>query len=181
MLVVLDRLAPAERVAFVLHDMFDLPFDEIAPLIERSAEATRQLASRARRRVHGVNERASESAKRHRTLAEAFLKAAREGDLTSLLQLLDPDIVLKVDSAAARLGPGGDVRGADAVATFFNGRADAGHVAVIDGEVGIVVVPNGVLLLVLRATFKGDRIAGLEAIATPEELRKLRISMPWPA
>jgi RNA polymerase sigma-70 factor, ECF subfamily len=180
LLVVLDRLKPAERVAFVLHDMFDLPFDEIALLIDRSPVATRQLASRARRRVRGASADATHKLKRERQLAEAFLAAARSGDMQGLLKLLDPDVVLKVDETAAQLGagPGGDVHGAQAVASYFPGRAAAGYVAKIDGAIGIIVAPQGRLLLALRTTIRDGRIARLEAVADSEELARLELSMP---
>lgn len=179
LLVVLDRLKPVERVAFVLHDMFDLPFEEIAPLIDYSPVATRQLASRARRRVRGASAEATDKRKEHRQLAEAFLAAARGGDMRSLLQLLDPDVVLKVDETSAQLGagPGGDVHGAQAVASYFSGRAAAGHVVKIDGAIGIIVAPQGRLLLALRTTIRDGRIARLEAVANAGELARLELSL----
>ncbi len=180
LLVVLDRLKPVERVAFVLHDMFDLPFDEIALLIDRSPGATRQLASRARRRVRGARADASDKLKRERQLAEAFLAAARSGDMQALLQLLDPDVVLKVDETAAQLvaGPGADVIGAHAVAGYFSGRAAAGCVAKIDGAIGIIVAPQERLLLALRTVIRNGRIARLEAVADPGALARLELSIP---
>ncbi|MGH7460911.1 MAG: sigma-70 family RNA polymerase sigma factor, partial [Longimicrobiales bacterium] len=133
LLVVLETLTPAERVAFVLHDMFDLPFDEIAPIVGRSATAARQLASRARRRVQGANARPDADRSRQRTVVDAFLAAARSGDFTALLALLDPDVVLRADAAAVLSGAEEEVLGAAAVARTFAGRASAAQPALIDG------------------------------------------------
>ena len=179
MLVVLERLNPAERVAFVLHDVFDMPFEEIAPLIERSNVATRQLASRARRRVRGTGELVAGDLSRHTRLAEAFLVAARSGDLPALLQVLAPDVVLRPDATAARLGPGGAVKGADDVAAFFLRQgAGAAHVALVDGGVGMIVAPGGRLMLVVRFTFEADRIAAFDAVADPKALAALSLGVP---
>ena len=178
LLVILERLNPAERVAFVLHDVFDLPFDEIAPLIDRSEDAVRQLASRARRRVRGTGDRVAGNTTRHRQLAEKFLTAARTGDLEALVKLLDPNIALRPDDSAARMGPGGEIRSAEKVASFFINRgAAAAHVALIDGHVGILVAPGGRLLLVIRPAFDGQRIIDLEVIADSETLAALTIAL----
>jgi RNA polymerase sigma factor (sigma-70 family) len=136
LLVVLDTLAPAERIAFVLHDMFAMPFDEIAPIVARTPAAARQLASRARRRVRGSD--AAPDVTRQREVVDAFLAASRGGDFQALISLLDPDIVLRADAAAARMGAPGELRGADAVAATFSGRAQGARPALMDGEPGAV-------------------------------------------
>ncbi len=174
MLVVLQELAPAERVAFVLHDMFDLPFEDIAPIVGRSPAATRQLASRARRRVAGGNaEITAPDRARHQQVLSAFLTASRDGDLSTLLALLDPDVVFRGDAAAVRMGGPKEVRGADAVAKTFLGRAQVARPALIDGAPGVAVAPNGQLKLVLEITLKDNRIAEIRAVADPERLRNL--------
>lgn len=173
LLIVLERLRPLERVAFVLHDVFDLPFDEIASLIDRSPEAVRQLASRARRRVRGTVELDGKTISRHRELVEAFLQAARSGDMGALLKLLDPDVVLTADDQAARMGSGSRLSGSDQVARFFSGRAAAAHVAIINGDVGIVVAPHDRLLLAVVPRFENGRITHLHAVASSDELARL--------
>ena len=180
--VVLERLNPAERVAFVLHDVFDIPFEEVAPLIGRSEIAARQLASRARRRVRGLGDVASGDVARHAALAERFLGAARTGDIPTLLRLLAPDVTLRPDATAARLGPGGEVRGAEDVAKFFVRRgAGAAHVAMVDGAIGLIVATNDLLLLALRPTFEDARIAAFDAIADPDALAALELALPGAA
>lgn len=163
MLVVLDRLSPSERLAFVLHDLFDLPFEDIAPILDKSPDAARQLASRARRRVRGAEaDRATADRQR---IIETFLVAARGGDMTALLQVLDPDVVFRADAAAMTLGSLAEIRGAAAVAGAFKGRAQAAAVALIDGELGAAVLPAGALLLVLNFEVRDGRIAGIRAVA----------------
>src|SRR5436190_416876 len=132
MLVVLDTLSPAERLAFVLHDMFAVPFDEIAPIVGRSPDAARQLASRARRRVQGATVPEADLARR-RAVVDAFLAASRGGDFEALLAVLDPDVVLRADEAVARSGAPREVRGAAGVAGTFSGRARAAQPALVDG------------------------------------------------
>jgi RNA polymerase sigma-70 factor, ECF subfamily len=151
MLTVLGTLTPGERVAFVLHDMFAVPYDDIAPILGRSPDATRQLASRARRRVQGAQTDQKIDNARRREVVDAFLAAARGGDFQALLTLLDPEIVMRGDEAAARLGGRAQVRGSAAVAEFFKGGAQAARPALVDGRVGIAVVPAGKLLVVLQA------------------------------
>jgi len=175
LLVVLEALAPAERVAFVLHDMFDLPFEEIAPIVGRSPTAARQLASRARRRVRGTKTSQAAVAG-HRKVVDAFLAAARSGDVAGLLAVLDPDVVLRADRAAMRLGDVAELRGAAAVADNFKGKAQAARPALVDGALGVVVAPQGHLLLVLNLTFAGDRIAAIEVVAEPDRLEALDLS-----
>ncbi len=174
--MVLEALAPAERVAFVLHDMFDLPFEEIAPIVGRSPTAARQLASRARRRVRGSAKTSDAVVARQRPVVDAFLAAARSGDMAGLLAVLDPDIVLRADRAAVRLGGVAELRGAEAVAANFKGKAQAARPALVDGALGVVVAPQGRLLLVLNLTFAGDRIAAIDVVADPDQLKALELS-----
>jgi RNA polymerase sigma factor (sigma-70 family) len=170
LLVVLETLAPAERLAFVLHDMFAVPFEEIAPIVGRTPAAARQLASRARRRVQGSREVADPDAERQRRIVEAFLKASRDSDFEGLLAVLDPDVVFRADQAAQRLGSMAEIRGATAVAETFRGRAQAAKPAWVDGLPGVAVVLGGQLRIVLRLTIAGDRIAAVEAIADAERI-----------
>src|ERR671913_45707 len=176
LLVVLEALAPAERVAFVLHDMFDLPFEEIAPIVGRSPTAARQLASRARRRVHGSAKTSGADVASHRKVVDAFLAAARSGDMAGLLAVLDPDVVLRADRAAVRLGGVAELSGAEAVAANFKGKAQQARSALVDGALGVVVAPQGRLLLVLNLTFAGDRIALIDVVADPDRLEALDLS-----
>src|SRR6185312_6643506 len=136
LLAVLDTLSPAERLAFVLHDLFDVPFEEIAPIVDRSPAAARQLASRARRRVRGAEPR--EDAARKREVVSAFLAASKDGDFSALHELLHTEAVLRYDTAAAQMGSAEDLRGADAVARFLSGKARAARLAVVDGAPGWV-------------------------------------------
>jgi RNA polymerase sigma-70 factor (ECF subfamily) len=179
LLVVLDTLKPAERVAFVLHDMFDLPFEDIAPIVGRSAEAARQLASRARRRVKGVqpDTEAAADVARRRAIVEAFLSASRDGDMEGLLRVLDPDVVFRPDMVAARMGNVGEIRGAEPVAALFKGRAQAAKTALIDGAVGVAVAFGGQLRIAMRLTFAGGRIAALEAVADPDALARIDVEV----
>jgi RNA polymerase sigma-70 factor (ECF subfamily) len=171
MLVVLDTLGPTERLAFVLHDLFGVSFEEIAPIIERSPAATRQLASRARRRIQGQSPSGATDQVRKRAVIDAFLAAARNGDFEALLTVLDPEVVLRSDAAAARLGrQGTEQRGARIVAERFLGQAQAARPALLDGELGVLVAPGGRLLLVLRLDFREGRISAIEVIADPASL-----------
>ena len=176
LLVVLEALAPAERVAFVLHDMFDLPFEEIAPIVGRSPTAARQLASRARRRVRGSAKTSEADVASHRKVVDAFLAAARSGDMAGLLAVLDPDVVLRADRAAVRLGGIAELSGAEAVAANFKGKAQQARAALVDGALGVVVAPQGRLLLVLNLTFADDRIAAIDVVADPDRLEALDLS-----
>jgi len=177
LLVVLQTLSPAERVAFVLHDMFDLPFEEIAAVIGRSAAATRQLASRARRRVQGQPETPDVDLARKRSIAEAFLVASRNGDLAGLIAVLTPDAVFRPDAAAIQLGDVAPLHGSQAVAENFKGRATSAKVALVDGEIGLVVFIGGQLRVVLALSFDGDRISTVDAIADPDHLRDIGFSI----
>ena len=167
LLVVLETLAPAERLAFVLHDMFAVPFEEIAPIVGRTPAAARQLASRARRRVQGAPPPDADIS-RQRKIVDAFLAASRNGDFEGLLAVLDPDVVFHADQAAQRLGSLAEIRGAAAVAETFKGRAQAAKPALVDGEMAIAVIFGGKLRIVLQLTIAGDRIAAVEAVADAE-------------
>ena len=178
LLVILQRLSPAERLAFVLHDMFDLPFAEIAPIVGRSENTAAQLAARARRRVRGQNPDPATDLIGQRRLVEAFLAAARDGDLDSLLTALDAEVVLRVDAAAA--GTATTIRGADAVgrnARAFAANARFAEPALVDGAVGIVVAPEGRLTLVLRFGVVGDKITEIDIEADPDRLGGLTLAV----
>jgi len=188
LLVVLDTLAPAERVAFVLHDMFGVPFDEIAGITGRSPDNARQLASRARRRVQGDNGAqpagvgtvSGERLARQRAVAEAFLAASRGGDLAGLLAVLDPDVVLHADPAAAPRGAPTVLHGARAVAYGARAasvRSGQSVVALIDGVPGIVYAPHGRAALVLAFGYHGDRISAIDVIADPDRLEALELAV----
>jgi RNA polymerase sigma-70 factor, ECF subfamily len=176
MLVVLQQLSPAERIAFVLHDMFDLPFDEISGIVGRSPEAARQLASRARRRVQGKPAPDETELSGHRSVISAFLTASRTGDLSGLLAVLDPDVVMRADSAAIRLGAiPPETRGADAVAKAFAGRARNAQVGLIDDAVGVIIAPDGDLRLVLEVIIRDGRIVEISSIADQETLAGMEL------
>ena len=175
LLVVLQALEPAERIAFVLHDMFDLPFDEIAPIVGRTTVATRQLASRARRRIQGVPK--SEDVRAERKVVEAFLLAAREGNFEALLETLDPQVVMRGDEAAVKLGGPRRMVGSHTVAKAFHGRAQAARFILVDGAPGILVAPNGHLLLVLGVTFRDGKIAAIEAVADSDRLAEMNFTL----
>ncbi|MDE1996513.1 MAG: sigma-70 family RNA polymerase sigma factor [Rhizobiaceae bacterium] len=178
LLVVLEKLSPAERLAFVLHDMFDLPFDEIAPIVGRTTIATRQLASRARRRVRDTPVDAEADLSRQRHVVEAFFTASRDGDLQALLAALDPDVVFRADAVAARMGALPEIRGRGPVAETFRGRAQGARLAVIDGAVGAVVIFGGRLRIALRLAIGDDgTIVGIDATADPDQLRMLDVTI----
>jgi RNA polymerase sigma-70 factor, ECF subfamily len=178
LLVVLDTLNPAERLAFVLHDMFGVPFDEIAPIVGRSPSAARQLASRARRRVRGAPTALDADLTRQREVVDAFLAAARAGDFDALVAVLDPEVVLRADSGAVLTGAPREVRGAPAVAKrAAKGRARAARRALVNGVVGVVVAPRGRLLMVLSFTISGEKIVEIDAIADPERVSQLDLAL----
>ena len=179
MLVVLDRLTPLERVAFVLHDAFALPFDEIAGAVDRSVVATKKLASRARRRVYGTAP-ASTTVVRHREVVEAFLAAARTGDVEGLVAALAPDIVRRADSVARDAGTPAELRGATAVAQEIASnmsRAAFASMLLIDGSTGAVVAPFGRLRFVLKFTISGERITMFEVLGAKESLELLELRL----
>ena len=186
LMVVLDTLAPAERLAFVLHDLFGVHFEEIAPIVDRSPEATRQLASRARRRIRGGTSPAGTGDReRGRQVVEAFLAASRNGDFDALLQVLDPDVVLRADRAAveaatrnaARGAPrlADEIHGADAVARTFLGQAAAAQPALVNGVPSAVWAPGGRPRVVFAFLTEGDHVVSIEIIAERDRLRELDI------
>ena len=180
LLVVLDTLAPAERVAFVLHDTFGLPFGQIAAITGRSPAAARQLASRARRRVRGTASVPRTRLARQRQVAEAFLTAARGGDLGALLAVLDPDVVLHADAAAGPSGAPATLRGAAAVARGARAasvRSRYSRVALVNGTPGIVMAPRGRLRVVLAFTMTDDKISRIDVIADPARLQTLDLAV----
>jgi RNA polymerase sigma factor (sigma-70 family) len=177
LLVVLDRLAPAERVAFVLHDLFAIPFEEVAAILDRSPVAVRQLASRARRRVQGASEpTATPITPGHQQLVDAFLSAARNGDFQALLGVLAPDAVLRADRAAVAMGVAPELRGAEAVAGLFNGGRGV-RAALLDGVPGLVWAPGGVPRVVFRLTFGDGRIAAIEQIGDAEVIAGMSVQV----
>ncbi len=178
LLVVLDTLNPAERLAFVLHDIFAVPFDEIAPIVGRSPTATRQLASRARRRVRGAATVKDPDLTYQREVVDAFLAASRTGNFDALLAVLDPDVVFRADRTAVSAGASGEVRGAPFVARQFSGRAQGARPALVNGAVGVVVARRGRLFLVLRLTIRHGKIVGIDAVADPARLRQLDLIGP---
>jgi hypothetical protein len=170
LLVVLDTLTPGERLAFVLHDMFDLPFEEIAPMVGRSPEAARQLASRARRRIKGAEVRAPDpDVARQREVVDAFYRAARGGDVEALVALLDPDVVLRSDFGARQPGASRVIRGAAAVAGQALRGALPGayiHPALVNGAAGAVITVNEHPFAVMGFTVSEGKIVEIDAIAT---------------
>jgi RNA polymerase sigma-70 factor, ECF subfamily len=176
LLVVLETLAPAERIAFVLHDLFAVPFDEIAPIVGRSSEAARQLASRARRRVQGATI-PDDDLTRRREIVDAFLAASRGGDFAALLAVLDPDVVLRSDGAAVQTGASRETRGAAAVAETFSGRARAARPALVDGIPGLVWAQGGLPRVVFAFTIARGKIMEIDLIADPERLRELDLAL----
>jgi RNA polymerase sigma factor (sigma-70 family) len=180
LLVVLDNVAPAERLAFVLHDMFELPFEEIAPMVGRTPAAARQLASRARRRVKGAGVPAPEpDLTRQREVVDAFLSAARGGGLDALVAVLDPDVVLRIDAGARRPAASMAIHGASAVARqALTGLAPALravdlHPALVNGAAGLVVTVRGRPVTVMGFTVADGKIAEINAIADPERVRRI--------
>jgi len=178
LLVILDTLDPAERLAFVLHDMFAVPFEEIASIVGRSPEAARQLASRARRRVRGATIPARDL-ERQREVVDAYLAAARAGDFEALLKVLDPDVVVRLDDTTMRFARAREIRGAAAVARrAMQGRARAGRPALVNGAPGVIVAPRGRLLFVLQFTIAGGRITAIDAVGDRAHLRELDLTLP---
>ncbi|MEU3169563.1 sigma-70 family RNA polymerase sigma factor [Streptosporangium sp. NPDC006930] len=183
LLVVLDTLTPAERLAFVLHDMFAVPFEEIAPMLERSPAATRQLASRARRRVKGAPAAPDTDLTRRRRVVDAFLAATRGGDFEALVALLHPDVVLRADRAVIPTPEPFVVRGSRSVAegamaamerAWFTGPA------LVDGAIGLAMAPYGHLRLVIGFTITEDGITEIDVIAEPDRLRRIDLAVPEP-
>jgi RNA polymerase sigma factor (sigma-70 family) len=181
LLIVLDRLDPAERLAFVLHDMFAVSFDEIAAILGRSPEAARQLASRARRRVQGAPAVPTASLTEQRRVADAFLAAVRAGDFEGLIAVLDPDVVVRIDEAAVRPGAPREIRGAGnwAKGAIAFSQQLAGDIRpmLVNGEVGLVWAPRGHLLRVLRFSIADGKIATVDVIAEPTRLNELELAV----
>jgi RNA polymerase sigma factor (sigma-70 family) len=178
LLVVLEALDPAERLAFVLHDMFAVPFEQIADVLGRSPAAARQLASRARRRVAGTSRPPDGDLARQRQVVDAFLAASRGGDFDALVALLDPDVVLRADETAMARGATGPLHGAAAVArAALAQRARLARPALINGRVGVVVASGRQLMLVLRPTIENGRIVQLEVLGDPDSLRGLEVAV----
>ncbi|MGE0394385.1 MAG: sigma-70 family RNA polymerase sigma factor [Alphaproteobacteria bacterium] len=192
LLVVLNRLTPAERLAFVLHDLFGLPFAEVGPILERSPAAAKQLASRARRRVRGAPAPSGDGLARQRAIVDAFMHAVRAGDLEGLLAVLDPDAVLHIDAPARtdgvvrvdvpphEVGQPREIRGASGWArqmlALSRGLGSA-QVALIDGAVGIVFAPHGRMARVVTFAFANDRIVRVEGVGDPERLRTMHVGV----
>ncbi len=183
MLAVLQRLAPAERVAFVLHDVFGVSFDEIAGIVGRTPVAARQLASRGRRRLQGSAEdgRAADVA-RHRDIVEAFFRASRGGDFGALLAVLDPYVVLRADEAAQSMGARtgwltAELRGAQAVAEQFAGRAQAAELALVDGAPGAVWAPGGRPRVVFCFTIRDGKVVEIQLVADRERIGRMEIEI----
>ena len=193
LLVVLNTLTPAERLVFVLHDLFAMPFDEIGSIVGRSPAAAKQLASRARRRVRGTPARSDDGRARQREVVEAFMVAVREGDLDGLLAVLDPDAVIRIDAAARfdgvvridappeEAGKAREIRGAAAwvkqMIALSRGLRFGGQPALINGSVGLILAPRGKLVRALTFTFMNARITRVEAIGDPARLRELDIAV----
>jgi RNA polymerase sigma-70 factor, ECF subfamily len=177
LLVVLDTLTPAERLAFVLHDMFAVPFDEIAPIVGRSSSAAKMLASRARRRVQQADTVPDTDLGRQRAVVEAFLAASRGGHFDALLEMLDPDVVLRADRAAVVAGAPGEVRGAPAVAEQFSGRARAAQPALVNGVAGAVWASRGRPRMVFGFTITRGKVVAIDILSDPERLAQLDVSL----
>ena len=180
LLVVLERLAPRERLAFVLHDVFAMPFEEIAPIVGRTPAAARQLASRARRRVQGRSTISNTDLSRQRKVVDDFLTALRERDFDGLLAVLAPDVVRRADQVAVPSDDARELRGAEAVAEEVLTHADRvrfAQLALVNGSVGIVLAPRGRLTTVIQCTVKGGKIVEMEVIADPARLREIDLAV----
>ncbi|MEU6371402.1 RNA polymerase sigma factor SigJ [Streptomyces sp. NPDC046931] len=183
LLVVLETLEPAERLAFVLHDMFAVPFDDIAPIVARTSTATRQLASRARRRVQSAEPASDPDPGRQREAVEAFLAASRAGDFDALVAVLDPDVVLRADSGPLVSGVAASkvVRGATSVAKgalMFRQYSPHARLALVNGAIGLVTAPEGRLMSVMGITVVGGRVTGIYILSDPERLERLGLAAP---
>jgi len=176
LLVVLDTLTPAERLAFVLHDMFAVPFDEIGGIVGRSEDAAKQLASRARRKVQGSDPGGEADPVRQREVVDAFLAASRAGEFDALVALLHPDVVLEADLAAVRMGSPEEIRGAEAVAGTFSGRALAARPALVDGAVGVVWAVDGKPKVVWDFSIRDGKVVHIDMLAAHETLDGLDLA-----
>jgi RNA polymerase sigma factor (sigma-70 family) len=177
LLVVLDTLSPAERLAFVLHDMFAVPFDEIGAIIGRSPNAAKQLASRARHKVQGRDPATAADPARQREVVDAFLAASRNGDFEALVALLHPDVVILADATAVQMGSPEETRGAAAVAGTFSGRALAAQPALIDGAVGIVWAVAGRPKVAWDFTIEDGKVVHIDMLAAPESIAGLDLTV----
>ncbi|HEY8300596.1 MAG TPA: sigma-70 family RNA polymerase sigma factor [Jatrophihabitans sp.] len=177
LLVVLDTLSPAERIAFVLHDLFAMPFDEIAPIVGRQPAAARQLASRARRRVAGAEPDGTADLGRRREVVGAFLAASRSGDFAALVALLDPDAVARSDDATVQSGAPAQLRGAEAVATMFAGRARAARPALVDGRPGLVWTVGGSPRVIFDFTVVDGVVKAIDLIADADVIAQLELAL----
>jgi RNA polymerase sigma factor (sigma-70 family) len=177
LLVVLDMLSPAERLAFVLHDMFAVPFDEIGAIVGRSSNAAKQLASRARHKVQGSGPAPDADPARQREVVDAFLAASRNGDFDALVALLDPEVVLAADASAVQMGSPEETRGAAAVAGTFSGRALAAQPALVDGAVGVVWAVGGRAKVVWDFTLRDGKIVHIDMLAAPASLDALDLTL----
>jgi RNA polymerase sigma-70 factor (ECF subfamily) len=175
--VVLDRLSPAERFAFVLHDVFGVPFGELGRMLDRTPSATKQLASRARNKIRGAAASRPRDRQVQRSVVEAFLAAARQGDFHGLVALLHPDVMLDPDAAAVRMGAPAGVRGATAVAQVFNGRALDARVAVVDGSIGMAWMVNDRPRVVWNVVVDGHRIVHIDMHADTDRIGALEVSL----
>lgn len=186
LLLVLDVLTPTERIAFVLHDIFDLSFEQIAPIIDRTEEATRQLASRARRRVRGGNT-SQEDSDRHKEIVTAFLAASREGNFEALIRLLHPEAVLKADATAIKVSEANksrgapqfkaEIRGAESVADTFKGKASAAQLALVDGTYGATWAPGGKPVVAFSFAILDGRISTIEIVMDKDKLEASEIKI----
>jgi RNA polymerase sigma factor (sigma-70 family) len=175
--IMLDMLSPAERVAFVLHDVFGLSFEEISPIVERNDAATRKLASRARRRVRMQDADQSTNTLRQAKLVEAFLSAARNGEFDQLLAVLDPDVVLRADGTTVQIGAPPEARGAAAVGRFCR-RARGAIPVLVNGEAAVAWAPGGEIRVLFRFTTAGGKITAIDLIADPDSLGELDLVVP---
>ena len=179
LLVVLDTLSPNERLAFVLHDIFGVPFEQIGSILDRSEDAAKQLASRARGRLRGATTQPPVDVRKHREVVDAFLAASRAGDFEGLLTVLHPDIVLRADAGAGPLGPSVVVRGAEAVvrqAQRYSEFAKYARLVLVNGLPGLVVIRDGKAMSLLSAQIEDGRIVELDIIADPERLQRLGVA-----
>ena len=177
LLVVLDTLRPSERLAFVLHDVFAVPFDEIGPILGRSANAAKQLASRARRKVQVSEEKPDADPVRQREIVDAFLAASRNGEFDALVALLDPGVVLEADAAGIKMGSPAEVRGAPAVAGVFSGRALAAQPALVDGVVGVAWAVDGRAKVVWDFTIENGKVVHIDMLAASETLADVDLTL----
>jgi RNA polymerase sigma factor (sigma-70 family) len=175
--IVLDQLTPPERFAFVLHDIFGLRFDELGSILDRTPNATKQLASRARNKIRGADASSRRDRHEQRQVVEAFLAAARQGDFHRLMALLHPDVVLDPDAAAIRMGAPSGVRGATAVAKVFEGRATAAQVALVDGSIGMAWLVNDRPRVVWNVFVDGRQIVHIDMHADPDAIAALEVAL----